>query len=55
MPMILLQQNGFFFLLFSFEFFSFHVFLTLSLIKKKFLKREATYLWPKKKEDVVEK
>lgn len=50
MPIISLQQNGFFFLLFSFELFSFHVCLTLSLIKKKILKREATYLWPKKKE-----
>ena len=50
MPMISLQQNGFFFLLFSFELFSFHVCLTLSLIKKIFLSVKLRTFDQKKKE-----
>lgn len=50
MPMISLQQNGFFFLLFSFELFSFHVCLTLSLIKKNFKAWSYVPLTKKKKE-----
>ena len=48
--MISLQQNGFFFLLFSFELFSFHVCLTLSLIKKIFLSVKLRTFDQKKKE-----